>query len=294
MGESSWLVSMRLPRATELLACGDPHPMYSSLELSPAALALLLASLVSCRSAPTISTELPSAAEGYELTFSDEFSGTQLDMTRWRHRSLGPRRLGVVVEEATALNGEGQLEMSLTQVGEQYHIAQISTQRTFLQRFGYFECRARVNHELGAHTAFWLQSPALGEGVDNPAVFGTEIDIFEYHVNQGRSWVYHNLHWNGYGAEHRQAGARVEITGIDRGYHTFGLLWTADEYVFFVDGRESWRSTEAVSHIPEYMILSVELSGWGGDVSQADLPDEILFDYVRVYQAPAGIQQTGH
>ena len=235
---------------------------------------------------PNFSTALPAEAAGYVLSFSDTFSGTELDTSKWRPRSLGKRRNGVVVEEASRLNGNGQLSMTLTQVGAEYHIAQIATHETFLQKYGYFECRARVNHELGAHTAFWLQSPDLSKGLNDPAQFGTEIDIFEYHINQGRSWVYHNLHWNGYGAEHKQAGTKIEIAGIDEGFHTFGLLWTADAYVFYVDGQETWRTSEAVSQIPEYIILSVELSGWGGDVTQATLPDEILFDYVRVYQAP--------
>jgi beta-glucanase (GH16 family) len=232
---------------------------------------------------PNFSTALPAEAAGYVLSFSDTFAGTELDTSKWRPRSLGKRRNGIVVEQASTLNGNGQLAMTLTQVGAEYHIAQIATHDTFLQKYGYFECRARVNHELGAHTAFWLQSPALGEGLNDPAQFGTEIDIFEYHINQGRSWVYHNLHWNGYGAEHKQAGTKVEIAGIDEGFHTFGLLWTADAYVFYVDGQETWRTSEAVSQIPQYIILSVELSGWGGDVTQATLPDEIIFDYVRVY-----------
>jgi len=235
---------------------------------------------------PPSSTERPAAAADFVLTFSDEFSGTELDMAKWQHRSLGPRKQGVVVEGASTLDGDGHLVMTLSQVGEQFHIAQIATQRSFLQKYGYFECRARVNHELGAHTAFWLQSPALGQGLDDPARFGTEIDIFEYHIAQGRHWVFHNLHWNGYGDEHQQAGMRVQVAGIDEGFHTFGLLWTEEEYVFYVDGRETWRTGEAVSQIAEYLILSVELSGWGGDVSEAELPDEILFDYVRVYQAP--------
>jgi beta-glucanase (GH16 family) len=98
-------------------------------------------------------------------------------------------------------------------------------------------------------------------------------------------------HYHGPG--HKQAGTRVEIPGINMGYHTFGLLWTPGEYVFFVDGVETWRTTEAVSQIPEYMILSVELSGWGGDVTQATLPDEILFDYVRVYEAASDSQVGG-
>lgn len=233
-----------------------------------------------------VPTVLPAAAAGYLLTFADEFSGEVLDADRWRPRSLGPRKLGVVVEDTSRLDGRGHLVMSLRQAGDVYEIAQVSTQQTFLQRHGYFECRARVNHELGAHTAFWLQSPELNQGLDDPARFGTEIDIFEYHVRDGRQWVFHNLHWNGYGPEHRQAGTRVAVPGVDQGFHTFGLLWTPDEYVFFVDGQETWRTTEAVSQIPQYLILSVELSGWGGDVALATLPDEIVFDHVRVFQAP--------
>jgi len=252
-------------------------------------LVLTLALVAACQASPRLPSQLPAIASDYSLTFRDEFDGRVLDASKWRPRSLGPRKLGVVVEEASRLNGKGQLEMRLTQEGDQYHIAQISTQETFLQRYGYFECRARVNHELGAHTAFWLQSPSLGKGLDDPARFGTEIDIFEYHIKNGRSWVYQNLHWNGYGESHRQAGTKVEIAGVETGYHTFGLLWTPAEYVFYVDGAETWRTDTAVSQIPEYMILSVELTGWGGVVNPEALPDEILFDYVRVYEAPRGL-----
>lgn len=229
---------------------------------------------------------LPPGAAGYVLTFEDDFGGTELDASKWRPRSLGRRKQGIVVEDTSLLDGEGHLVMTLRQAGEDYHIAQVSTQETFLQRFGYFECRARVNHEPGAHTAFWLQSPALGQGLGDPARFGTEIDVFEYHLADGPGWVHHNLHWNGYGAEHQRAGTRVAVPGVDDGFHTFGLLWTPEEYAFFVDGRETWRSTKAVSHIAQYMILSVELTGWGGDVREAQLPDEIFFDWVRAYQAP--------
>jgi beta-glucanase (GH16 family) len=96
--------------------------------------------------------------------------------------------------------------------------------------------------------------------------------------------VYHNLHWNGYGKHHKSEGIKVKIEGVDKGFHTFGLEWNADEYVFYVDGKETWRTTEAVSHRPEYMILSAELTGWGGDFSKSNFPDKVIFDYVRVYK----------
>jgi hypothetical protein len=54
--------------------------------------------------------------------------------------------------------------------------------------------------------------------------------------------------------------------------------------VFYVDDKETWRTTTAVSNIDEYIILSLELTGWGGDPAKATLPDEVVYDYVRVYQ----------
>ena len=51
-----------------------------------------------------------------------------------------------------------------------------------------------------------------------------------------------------------------------------------------VNGQEIWRTTTAVSHRPQYMILSTELIGWGGDPAQSAFPDCVIFDYVRVYK----------
>ena len=65
----------------------------------------------------------------------------------------------------------------------------------------------------------------VAEEPNRIAAYTTEIDIIEkFHHDD---IIQHCLHWNGYGAEHRQAGTKVEIAGIDQGYHTFGLLWTA-------------------------------------------------------------------
>ena len=71
-----------------------------------------------------------------------------------------------------------------------------------------------------------------------------------------------------------------------KGWHTFSLLWTPDEYVFYVDGKETWRTTAGgVCQAPLYLKLSDEAAfqGWAGDVRKAKLPDEFLTDYVRVY-----------
>jgi hypothetical protein len=51
-----------------------------------------------------------------------------------------------------------------------------------------------------------------------------------------------------------------------------------------VDGKETWRSKAGgVCQVPEYILLSDEIGPWGGDISEATLPDQFLVNYVRVY-----------
>jgi beta-glucanase (GH16 family) len=111
---------------------------------------------------------------------------------------------------------------------------------------------------------------------------GTEIDIMEKPWREDR--ITQNLHWDGYGKAHKSAGTKVEIPGVSKGFHTFGLFWTPTEYVFDVDGKETWRSSAGgVSQVPAYAKLTEEIGKWGGDITQANLPDFFEVDYVRVY-----------
>ena len=68
------------------------------------------------------------------------------------------------------------------------------------------------------------------------------------------------------------------------GFHTYSLLWTPTEYVFYMDGKETW-STKAggVCQVPLYIKLSDEVGDWAGDIKKVQLPDEFLVDYVRVF-----------
>jgi beta-glucanase (GH16 family) len=96
--------------------------------------------------------------------------------------------------------------------------------------------------------------------------------------------VQHTLHWGGYGKEHKSEGKVVKVPGVMEGWHTFAIWWKSDEYVFYVDGRETWRTKGGgPSQVPEYMLLSDEVGKWGGDIAKAKLPDKFLVDYVRVY-----------
>jgi beta-glucanase (GH16 family) len=222
--------------------------------------------------------------EGYKLVWSDEFDGTTLDMKKWDYRNLGPRRDAINVKETVTLDGRGHLRLTTKKVGDTYHTAMIGTQGNFETTFGYFECRAKLQTQFGHWSAFWLQTPTMADPLNNPAVAGTEIDIYEYHKKLGRDVVVHNLHWDGYKKNHKKAGGKATVPGLSKGWHTFGLLWTEKAYVFYVDGKETWRTNIAISHRAEYIILSLEVGKWAGDIAKAKLPDSLYVDYVRVYQ----------
>ena len=220
----------------------------------------------------------------YTLTWTDDFDGTELDMKKWKYRAEGTTRgYATVSRETISLDGKGNLVIQTTKKDNKYDVGQVTTDGIFKQKFGYYECRTQVNKYVGTHSAFWLQTNTMAKENNDPWNNGTEIDIFEYH-RKTPSKVHHNLHWNGYGAGHKNLGVVLESPGIDKGFHTFGLLWTDNEYVFFVNGVETWRTTAALSNIAEYIILSTELTGFGGNHLHDNYPDSIVFDYVKVYQ----------
>lgn len=218
-----------------------------------------------------------------DLVWSDEFDGTELDLTKWSYRGLGPRKGGVNVKEAVTLDGKGHLVITTTQAGGKYHTGMIGTQGKLERAFGYWECRVKLQRQVGHWSAFWLQSPRLGKVIGDTKQSGTEIDIFEYLRKRGDK-IQHTLHWDGYGKHHKSQGKVVGVPGLGEGWHTVGLEWTAKEYVFYVDGKETWRTTKGVSGTPQYIILSLEVGKWAGDIARAKLPDGVLFDYVRVYR----------
>lgn len=222
-----------------------------------------------------------------ELVWSDEFDGNSIDLTKWSYRGEGSvRDYATVDRRAVALDGEGHLLLKVLKDEETgtYYIGHVSTDRKFSATYGYFECRARVNSSVGPHIGFWLQSSDMTAGTD-PAVYGAEIDIFEFH-RLTPNVVHQTVHWGGYGATHQKVTHSYNNNDIANGqYHTFALKWTKSKYVYYVDGVKTWTTTQGISQHPEYIILSTELTGWGGaDKSKWNFPDDVSFDYVRAYK----------
>jgi len=219
---------------------------------------------------------------GYELFWEDQFEGSQLDTEKWAVRGIGPRAAGYVSPRAVRLK-DGYLELMALQQGDSILVGAVGTQGRFMTKYGYFECRAQLQKSAGNWAAFWIQSTDIAKGED-PGKYGVEIDIMEHFKKMGEDIVSHNLHW-AYGPNQRSVGAmESKRKGVSEGFHTFAVEWTPEKYAFFVDGYKYHELTQAISHIEEYIILSMELPAKIEDIKISDLPDVYTVDYVKVYK----------
>ena len=231
---------------------------------------------------------LPPLPDGqtWKLTWSDEFEGSAVDQSKWELLGDSKRRDGFWVKEDAYLDGKGNLLLRTKKDGDRYTCGAVSTRGKFEHRYGYWVCRCEFPKQPGHWPAFWLMADGVGK-VGNDGRDGTEIDIMEKPWRDDRTTQ--NLHWDGYGKAHKSAGLQFSVPGLNEGWHTFGLYWTPEEYVFYVDGLESWRtSAGGVSQVPEFAKLTEEIGTWGGDIAKANLPDYFTVDYVRVYDTVKG------
>lgn len=284
--------------------------------------------LSSCRGAglnafalqPGVPTALPAHVpsqlpEGktWKLVWSDEFDGDTLDRSKWGFRlHLMQQRHETFSEDGAELDGNGNLLLMLQKKGEHFYsphlqtgsnfldrpgeaynkltwpIAQIETPR-FMHKYGYYEIRCKLPTQPGWWVAFWLQTPTIGATLD-PICSGVEVDIMENFTRDGV--VYHNNHWNGYGNDHKQVSSgRRQLEDAPDGFHVYGLDWSRDGYVYYIDGKESWRVEGPVSDCEEFILVSTECIGYregdtpAPELFNAVLPDAFIVDYVRVFDA---------
>ena len=113
------------------------------------------------------------------------------------------------------------------------------------------------------------------------------MDIMENFTRD--SIISQNIHWNGYGKDHKGAGSGpIKVQPTEDGYHTFGIHWSPTGYVFYVDGKETWRISGPVSHREQFILVSTEVNGYRSGapsplLKNAILPDYFIVDYVRVF-----------
>lgn len=277
-----------------------------------------LLGLLACAAA-LLATPVRAVPPGYTLDWSDEFDGTALDTAKWGHRGLGPRNDAVNVTNAVSVSGGNLKITTYTDAGTHY-TGMISTDTKYMPLYGYMEARIQFNGAGGMWSAFWLQSPTVGT-VGDPHTYGVEMDVVEHRAkdsannnisNQAQS----NLHWDGYGVDHKSTGSGQRGSGLATGFHTYAVEWTPDVQRYYIDGAYLYSvanstATDPVppaapcSHRTEFLILSSEVNNgsWAGTIptggygSLATSTTSMVVDYVRCYQltipaAPTGLGAT--
>ncbi len=227
--------------------------------------------------------------EAYSLTFEDEFEGTALDRTKWAPCPEWKRQdLNCYWEnDMVAVNGDGLLTISSDYKNGNYYMGAIRSKNLFTQTYGYFEVKCTLNTVPGYWTAFWLMGETV-ENVDGGGVDGTEIDIMES-AYFGTA-INHALHWDGYGKDHKSIGSQTKNSDVyDGEFHTFSLLWTEEEYIFYIDGKETWRTKAeeagGTCQAPLYMKFTAETGSWtASKLDTSKFPTSVYVDYVKVYE----------
>ena len=220
--------------------------------------------------------------EGYKLFWEDNFDGNKLDSTKFAVRGAGSLGIGYITSDAIEVKN-GKLYINIFIENDSLKMSSVGTHGLLNTTYGYFECRVQLPKISGNWASFWMQSPGISLGED-PARFGTEIDIFENAVGKDGDFISHNLHW-AYGPNQKSTGAFLsKVDGIKEGFHTFSLEWTPEKYAFFVDGLKYLELKEAISHVDQYVCLSVDPASSFEELDMAALPTSYIIDYVRVYK----------
>lgn len=223
----------------------------------------------------------------WELVWEDDFNGDKIDTTKWASCPEWDRcdKHCKWSKTDAFVDGKGQLLVQIRKDDKGRILAgAVRTKDLFEKKFGYFEIRCKVPVIKGGWCAFWMM-PADGNKVGDEGRDGTEIDIFES-IRADQGHVNHALHWDGYGKEHKSKGEtfknRSDLYGNE--FHTFAVEWNEKQYVFYIDDKETWRtSVGGVMQNPAYMKITLEAAKWAGDIHAEKLPKHLVVDRVRVF-----------
>lgn len=236
----------------------------------------------------------------YKLTWSDEFNiDGAPDPTKWGFDAggdgWGNNELEYYTnarpENARVLNGNLIIEAIKEKYnGRNYTSARLLSKNKAEWTYGKFEIRAKIPRGTGTWPAIWLLS---GKDPLHWPDDG-ELDIME-EVGFMPNVIYGTAHSQLYnGANGLQKGGYTQIPTAQDSFHVYGLEWTDKKVVWSVDSVEYFTYADpglgfgAWPYFSDFfMILNIAVGGsWGGTqgVDDSIFPQQMLIDYVRVYQ----------
>ena len=243
----------------------------------------------------------PLTYPGYTLAWSDEFSGTNLDLTAWNQEigngsgGWGNNELEYYTNSPkNTLLSNGNLIIEARKEamsGFNYSSARLTTQNKKTFKFGRIDIRAKLPVSKGMWPALWM----LGANITTvgwPAC--GEMDIMEL-VGSAPSTVKATMHWKNSAGAHASKNADYNLTPGDfsQQFHVFSMVWAQDIIKCYVDDHLINTITIAdvgANNYPfnadQFFIFNVATGGdWPGPPDATTLfPQRMFVDYVRVFQ----------
>ncbi len=277
------------------------------------AAAAAVAIISACTLAPCTRSKVASAAADnfgstiavdtcskYELIWSDEFDGDEVNAAFWSFDEgyIANDELQDYKKSGNHTVSNGTLKITAKKINDNkefgsYTSARLQSHGKKSFTYGRIEARMKLPTGTGTWPAFWMLGDTIMQGGRWPAC--GEIDIMEYvgydpQVVWGTIHSAANNHMND-----TQVGGSTIVEGEDR-WHTYGILWREQGIQYYVDSPENIYFEVAAPEVktaenwpfdkPHFLLLNLAIGGmWGGkegvDNSIFDTTMEV--DYVRVY-----------
>lgn len=227
----------------------------------------------------------PPRPGNWRLTWDDEFSGSQLDASKWNpaywkgNAFYAPSNVSV---------GGGLLHLK---AATRSSSAMVQTLGKLTLRSGRIEIGAKSPQGQGLWPALWLRPVDLQQNYP-------EIDMLEMWMTDDPSDGYDSnvtfftYHWPDNSKLGGNGMAQGGYRGPDyaAGFHQLAVEWSPGSARWYVDGVERWSVTgPTVDATALFLVLSLQVGGafWtshGDPSANTRFPAELQVDYVRVYQ----------
>lgn len=250
------------------------------------------------------SVSIPSF-DNYHLSWHDEFSGSEVDENKWGFQ-IGAGGWGnneaqnYVKRGASVMDGKLKITAKRDSMvsNASFSSARLYSCNRFSFTYGRVEARISLPTLRGMWPAFWLLPQ------DN--VYGIwpnsgEIDIMERLLSADEVESTNNdatisssaLHYGE--TDHYYYNVNHASSSV-RDFHTYGVYWDQDSIKFYVDdlihlsvNKSQWTCVNAKSENSPfdqnfYILLNVAVGGHAAYPTTDFVSDEMLVDYVRVYQ----------
>ncbi|HXB11964.1 MAG TPA: carbohydrate-binding protein, partial [Bacteroidia bacterium] len=256
-------------------------------------------------SAPVSITVNPAVPSCPLLTWSDEFNGNSLDLTKWNYQTgngcpgicgWGNNELEYYTNNTNNVSVSGgalaltaQYQPNYNGSGNNYTSGKLVTLGNFSQKYGHFEARIKIPSAAGMWPAFWM----LADSTAWPST--GEIDIEEAANKNPLTW-FGTLHFlSSTGNNSSQGYTWNDSVPLSNDYHVYAVDWTTDSISFSIDsilrGTVSKTALVAAGGVwpfdnqQFYIIMNLAVGGnfTGQTPDPTQFPQSMLVDYVRVY-----------